>query len=445
MLHEIIKDDSDDRTYGRLVDVLQRIEDLEEKIRSGDQYQFRSLGTMKEECLECMDKLEHNNARPIAELLQKIAQFAVEEANPSSPCSSPMRPSAARKYGQMLAKGEWTKSGLELLEEADVEGIEKATQMKTPHVKMLRTYARTDIKTRRMRVAGFAVLAFASPLTRSSKKRLDGSCGPVPATPVETNSPSTGLLSPGHERLRSALPSINGINEKVKRMLSVPSRITEADAQTTKQQARGLVPAGHNFTEFYPEVILSYASGRRTDMDCEGAGPGLYYAFGFLKLLSQVDIPAFSGLTVPAGSDWKAFMLRLEGRKANAKVLVVLLTAAFFQSKACLDEVSTAIENKIPLLPVSLEEPLPKRNEQWSRLDSEEDELKITNVQRTLGKVNAIPHPGTLLTIPETLEEIFKSIGKHIDIPEHEIRQRLVRACRHGSSRRWNLDEIMST
>jgi hypothetical protein len=48
---------------------------------------------------------------------------------------------------------------------------------------------------------------------------------------------------------------------------------------------------------------------------------------------------------------WKVFMLRLEGRKAQAKVLVVLLTAALYQSKPCLEEINAAIENHIPLLP----------------------------------------------------------------------------------------------
>ena len=44
-------------------------------------------------------------------------------------------------------------------------------------------------------------------------------------------------------------------------------------------------------------------------------------------------------------------MLRLEGKKAQAKVLVVLLTAALYQSKPCLEEIHAAIENRIPLLP----------------------------------------------------------------------------------------------
>ena len=48
---------------------------------------------------------------------------------------------------------------------------------------------------------------------------------------------------------------------------------------------------------------------------------------------------------------WKVFMLRLEGRKAQAKVLVVLLTAALYQSKPCLEEIHAAIENRIPLIP----------------------------------------------------------------------------------------------
>ena len=53
-------------------------------------------------------------------------------------------------------------------------------------------------------------------------------------------------------------------------------------------------------------------------------------------------------------------MLRLEGKKAQAKVLVVLLTAALFQSKPCLEEINAAVETDIPLLPsASLALPIP--------------------------------------------------------------------------------------
>jgi len=48
---------------------------------------------------------------------------------------------------------------------------------------------------------------------------------------------------------------------------------------------------------------------------------------------------------------WKVFMLRLDGRRAQAKVLVVLLTAALYQSKPCLEEINAAVVKHIPLLP----------------------------------------------------------------------------------------------
>jgi hypothetical protein len=40
----------------------------------------------------------------------------------------------------------------------------------------------------------------------------------------------------------------------------------------------------------------------------------------------------FSGLHVPVGKDWKVCMLRLDGRHANAKVLIIIKTAALYDS-----------------------------------------------------------------------------------------------------------------
>jgi hypothetical protein len=87
------------------------------------------------------------------------------------------------------------------------------------------------------------------------------------------------------------------------------------------------------------EVVISYASGRRVGRDCDGAGPGMYYAVGILGLLHERGLRCFSGLHVPPGADWEVFMLRLNSRFAQAKVLIVVLTAALFESKPCLKEI----------------------------------------------------------------------------------------------------------
>jgi hypothetical protein len=112
-------------------------------------------------------------------------------------------------------------------------------------------------------------------------------------------------------------------------------------------------------------------------------------------------------------------MLRLKGRQANAKVLIVLKTAALYNSEPCLKELNTAIEKKIPLLPIRMEEDLPGPKQQWSKLTDQDSELMIANVQEKLGKINDIPNPGTLLNVPSTLDEIIKEINKHVTIKAH--------------------------
>jgi hypothetical protein len=147
----------------------------------------------------------------------------------------------------------------------------------------------------------------------------------------------------------------------------------------------------------------------------------MYYAAGFIRILHQCGVRSFSGLHVPVGVDWKAFMLRLDGRQANAKVLIVLKTKALYESEPCLKELNCAIERKIPLIPIVFEEGLPGPKMQWTKLTDQDSEVMISNVQKHLGKINDIPNPGTLLTAPSTLDEIIKEINKHVTTKAQEL------------------------
>ncbi len=200
----------------------------------------------------------------------------------------------------------------------------------------------------------------------------------------------------------------------------VPPIITEEMAQKRKSYGRSLVPRGTAFDRYYPEVVISYATGRR-EQDCVGAGPGMYYAAGFISFLDQCGVQCFSGLHVPPGTDWKVFMLRLKGRHAKAKVLIVLKTKSFYESAPCLKELSCAIDQKIPVIPIVLEESLPGPKQQWSKLTDQDSEVMIAKVQEHLGKINDIPSPGTLLTVPITLDEIIKEINKHVTTKAQEL------------------------
>jgi len=205
----------------------------------------------------------------------------------------------------------------------------------------------------------------------------------------------------------------------VAEVFMVPPTITEELTQEVKSYVRSLIPESTAFDEYYPEVVLSYATGRR-EQDCPGAGPGMYYAAGVVRILHECGLQCFSGLHVPVGRDWKVFMLRLKGRLANAKVLIIIKTAALYESKPCLEEINSAIEREIPLIPICFQEKnLPVRRQQWAKFTDERSELMIANVQEHLGKINDIPNPGTLLNVPSTLDEIIKEINKHVTIKAH--------------------------
>jgi hypothetical protein len=130
---------------------------------------------------------------------------------------------------------------------------------------------------------------------------------------------------------------------KTRKLFEVPGTITEQMTQGVKDQVLSQLPEGVPFDDFYPEAVISYASGKRPQ-DCAGAGPGMYYAADLVKLLNGRGVQCFSGLHVPPGKDWKTFMLRLKGHRARAKVLIVVLTAALFESKPCLKEINAAIK-----------------------------------------------------------------------------------------------------
>ena len=190
----------------------------------------------------------------------------------------------------------------------------------------------------------------------------------------------------------------------------VPNAISAAFAQELKETVRAMVKG--NMEEFYPEVVLSYASGRRPG-DAEGTGPGFIQAYQFIQLLKQNGIMCFSGLHVPAGGDWETFFLRLNDEKANAKVFIALLDHAYFESIPCMMELHAAVKAKVEIVLVRMEEDMPPRKEnQWKgEMKTEDDQLARMKARDRAGR-NAIPHPGTLLTAPKTFGEILSIVRK---------------------------------
>eukprot|EP01050_Picozoa_sp_SAG11_P006460 SAG11_NODE_501_length_8895_cov_12.129832_11_plen_751_part_01 len=200
------------------------------------------------------------------------------------------------------------------------------------------------------------------------------------------------------------------------------------------------------------------ATGSRAG-DAKGAGPGMCFAAAMVLALAKVGYECFSGLCIPGGVDWKVFMLRLnleDVAKARAKVLIVLQTAAFYQSTPCLKEVRlvsdasrrstalraakgaprlhpsractppapahppcaprpfcaplttpsrhrqvyAAIQNNVQIIPVRMEASLPPKRDQWlemSASDDQDDLLAAMEVKQHLNKLNSVPARGTLV------------------------------------------------
>jgi hypothetical protein len=228
------------------------------------------------------------------------------------------------------------------------------------------------------------------------------------------NAPAAGLAPPERRAVRSQLPESWNAEE----YFAVPGVITEQMTQIVKSRVLSkFVPEGVQFDDFYPKVVISYASGRRSGRDCDGAGPGMYYAAGILGLLHERGVRCFSGLHVPPGTDWEVFMLRLNSRRARAKVLIVVLTAALFQSKPCLKEMNAAVKNGISVLPIRFEDTtLPAKGDQWAKYTDEDSEMMVYRVQEHLGKINSIPHPGTVLTVPDSMNTILGLVDKYLGI-----------------------------
>ncbi len=131
-------------------------------------------------------------------------------------------------------------------------------------------------------------------------------------------------------------------------------------------------------------------------------------------LLKQHGHACFSGLHVPVGEDWKFFFLRLDGKKAKAKVFIALLDQAYFQSMPCMNELHRAITAKLKILLVRMDDNIPpKKKDQWKDITQVNDEVKCQEVQELLARQNAIPHPGTLLSVPTAFSEILKILSEH--------------------------------
>ena len=173
--------------------------------------------------------------------------------------------------------------------------------------------------------------------------------------------------------LISASPNEEGDPEWEARLNAVVDTLMQADLlkQIERQATEGVTCAEgqrvRNYfqsqirgpvDEYWPEVIISYATGTRNkwtgyshDLDGEGCGPGMMYCHLLVRQLARAGIPCFTGLHVEGGYNWHVYFDKLR----RAKVMIVVMSPAFFKSAPCFHEQLEARKNGLQVIPLLFE------------------------------------------------------------------------------------------
>eukprot|EP00937_MAST-01D_sp_MAST-1D-sp2_P003748 g3748.t1 len=237
--------------------------------------------------------------------------------------------------------------------------------------------------------------ASVEPLDTAKKSQIHVRL-PAAGTLLSLKAPSAGGAKVWHGHLvhcvglTASVP--NGLPWEAE---SVPDHITARDAETVRQRMQAMVRGDIN--DYYPSVLITYATGRRKGVDDEGTGPGMYYALWLAMMLQQHGVDCFSGLHVPAGCDWRVFIDKLGGRFSECTHLIVVQTDALYRSRPCLREIFTAIDKRRTILPVLFEKTplLARRGKQWPDIKRSDRDGKqwLMEVQRVFGAYNSVPAP----------------------------------------------------
>jgi hypothetical protein len=161
--------------------------------------------------------------------------------------------------------------------------------------------------------------------------------------------------------------------------------------------------------DYYPPVLVSYATGSRQGVDAPGCGPGMLYAQAVVDELGKAGLGSFTGLHVGAGVDWHVFVEKLSGRFSECKALVVVVTPALYQSRACLAEISAALDAGVRVVPVLFENPIPTAREQWPMIDKHDSDgkLMLLKVQKDFARLNTVPAPpGDIRSQPQAIGRV---------------------------------------
>ena len=103
------------------------------------------------------------------------------------------------------------------------------------------------------------------------------------------------------------------------------------------------------------------------------------------------------------------FVEKLSGRFSECKALVVVVTPALYQSRACLAEISAALDAGVRVVPVLFENPIPTAREQWPMIDKHDSDgkLMLLKVQKDFARLNTVPAPpGDIRSQPQAIGRV---------------------------------------
>lgn len=163
----------------------------------------------------------------------------------------------------------------------------------------------------------------------------------------------------------------------------------DAAAPASAAAANGALPAAWASlptsifppSQAFPEALISYQT------NSTGEQLGKHWVWALAHELRDHNIATFNGYQVQSGENW---VTEYFGVIPECKVLVAMLSKSYFQSRACLKELITAIEQEKPVIPIFLE----AVNTEGHFLGESTQQIKLANLIRIMVlSRNCVPPP----------------------------------------------------
>mmetsp|Transcript_61852 Transcript_61852/g.170262 ORF Transcript_61852/g.170262 Transcript_61852/m.170262 type:complete len:2071 (-) Transcript_61852:610-6822(-) len=237
--------------------------------------------------------------------------------------------------------------------------------------------------------------------------------------------------------------------------------VTAAEGNKIKAYCTSLVPKDISPREFYPKVMISYATGTRKGLDERGNGLGMQYCKLLVQKLERKGIPCFTGMHAQAGDNWKMYYDKVQ----KAEIMLVIQTPGYYRSDACLDEITAAHRCGLYVIPLIFEYgdegqvPWDLPEKMWSQqLDHVEKQItdgkpgaeeKLDRYKKAikfLGGINSDPAPVSKTEAKQGKGTVLSPLEKR-DILEgqNDILEKVVQRCKDIINRSPSQHKVVNT